>query len=783
MLIAQLGAVMCFFAGPNNDVEWGGISHFAWQDRRPLCPINKEAFSVLIQAYQFDLTAVRVNVDDGVTQTWLDGYYVYDRGPYAVWRADIPATTSNTLHYYFELTDGSDIDYYSVNGMSDDPPTDGGFVVDFATLSHAPIGATPVSSGGTVFKVWAPNATQAYVRGQFNSWGLTNQMTKVGEYFIAHVSNATDRQMYKYFFNPGAIWKSDARAKSLNPSDNYNSHIESPFRYTWSSGDFATPAFENMVLYEMHVGTFAGRNDPAASGAIPADYRDVAAHVGHLVELGVNAVELMPIMEFPTDFSAGYNPVTNWAAEWAHGTPDDLKYLVDTLHQNGIAVLLDIVWNHFSPSDNFMWQYDGTQIYFDTPFVDTPWGAQANFDSDRVREYYLDSASYWLDEFRVDGFRMDATDYMNIFPQEAAGWSLMQAFNNRIDNRWANKIAIAEQLPDDPWVTRPTSLGGAGFDAQWHDAFTDNLRSEILDAAFGDPEMWRISNIINGSGQYLSNTNVVNYFELHDECWPSSGGQRIVNTIDTTAPHDDIYAKGRVKLAQGLVMFAPGIPMILQGSEWLEDTNFGGGNSGGADRIDWSKKNTYANIFRYFKKIIAARKGNGGFRANSPHQISHLNESGNVIAFHRWDNAGNDLMVIANFSNTNYTDYQLGFPQFGRWYQLVNSQAGKYDGNGMGSVSYLDTTGGAYDGFDQSAYLTVPQMGLLVFRYNDPPPDDCPGDLDDDGEIGLTDLSIQLSHFGTSSGASPDDGDLDHDGDVDITDLSEMLSMYGAFCP
>ncbi|MHC4236639.1 MAG: hypothetical protein ACYSUQ_16110 [Planctomycetota bacterium] len=155
----------------------------------------------------------------------------------------------------------------------------------------------------------------------------------------------------------------------------------------------------------------------------------------------------------------------------------------------------------------------------------------------------------------------------------------MQRFNDEIDARWVDKIAIAEQLPDDSWVTRPTNLGGAGFDSQWYDAFVDNLRQEIFDAALGNPEMWRISNIINGGGTYLSNTNVANYLELHDEAWPDSGGQRMVKSIDTTFPHDDIYAKGRTKLGQGVVMFAPGIPMILQGTEWLEDTGFGGGTS------------------------------------------------------------------------------------------------------------------------------------------------------------------------------------------------------------
>jgi 1,4-alpha-glucan branching enzyme len=765
----------------DNNVEWNGISHVAWQDRRPICPVDGESFQVRFQAYRGDLTAARVMVDDGplvgYAAAWLE-----DRGPYAVWGAAVPATSSSTLSYYLELTDGTDTDYYSVSGMSENPPTDGGFVVDYDTLSHAPLGATPVSGGGAVFRVWAPGPTAAYVAGEFNGWSTTaNPMARDGDTFVARVSSAADRQMYKYVFQPGTVWKPDARGKSLNPGQYYNTHIEDAFRYEWASGDFAPPAFEDMIVYELHVGTFAGRNDPLASGAIPATYRDVAAHVDHFVELGVNVIELLPITEFPWDFSAGYNPITAWAPEWKYGDPDDLKYLIDVLHANGIAVALDIVWNHFSPSDNYLWYFDGSQIYFDSPAVDTPWGSQADFDRPEVRSYFLDSALHWLEEFRMDGFRMDATEFMDLY--QGSGWELMQEFNNRIDNRWIDKIAIAEQLPDDAWVTRPTSTGGAGFDSQWHDAFTDSLRQEILDCAYGDPEMWKIRDILYGSGAYLQGRYVTNYLEAHDEIWPTNGGQRLVKTIDPTYPHDDVYAKGRIKLAQGLVFFAPGIPMIHQGSEWLEYTDFGGGDPSGADRINWALKTANAPIFRYFRDAIAVRKGNAALRASADIEVFHVNDAGNVIAFHRWDYAGNDLVVVANFSNGDYPAYQLGFPQDGTWYELLNSQASEYDGNGMGNAGSVATTGGPYDGFTQSAFLTLPQMGLLVFRYDDPPdPPECPEDLNRDGTVDLSDLAQLLGNYGMTGAVHPD-GDVDGDGDVDLSDLAQLLGVYGQSCP
>ena len=303
---------------------------------------------------------------------------------------------------------------------------------------------------------------------------------------------------------------------------------------------------------------------------------------------------------------------------------------------------------------------------------------------------------------------------MNIYPQEASGWSLMQEMNDAMDNRFADKIAIAEQLPDDSWVTRPTSLGGAGFDSQYYDEFTDRLRDEIFDAALGDPEMWKIRNIIYGGGDYLNGRYVTNYLELHDECWPTSGGQRIVKSIDTTPPHDDVWAKGRSKLAQGVVLTAPGIPAMLQGTEWLDDTDFG---TDLGNRIDWSKKVTYAGIFAYYRDLITLRRVSPALRADAGVDVFHLNEIGNVIAFQRYDLSGNVHVVVANFSNTDYTNYRIGLPQSGDWVEEMNSQATEYEGNGMTNPGVLTPDAISADGFPQSKAITVPKMALIILTW------------------------------------------------------------------
>jgi 1,4-alpha-glucan branching enzyme len=438
---------------------------------------------------------------------------------------------------------------------------------------------------------------------------------------------------------------------------------------------------------------------------------NVTARADHLVQLGINVVMLCPVTEFPYDYSAGYNPVTQWAPESYYGNPDDLRAMVDALHARGIAVINDVVWNHFSYSDNFLWNYDGTQFYFDDPVVSTPWGSQADFDRDGVRRWFIESAHMWLGEYRMDGFRMDATDYMNIFPQEASGWSLMQWLNDEMDRRWADKVNIAEQLPDDSWVTRPTSAGGAGFDSQYHDYFTDRLRQEITDAAYGDPEMQVIADILDGSGAYLWGRYVTNYFELHDEAWPSSGGQRMVRTIDTTPPYDDQFAKGRVKLAQGLVLTAPGIPAILQGTEWLEDNNFG---TDAENRIDWSHKTAYSGIFDYFSDVIHLRTSNPALRADAAIEVFHVNDAANVIAFRRTDYGGNDVVVVANFSNADYGSYSLGVPLNEDWAEVVNSQASGYMGGGPTNSGPITPYATPRDGYSQSVDVALAKMALVI---------------------------------------------------------------------
>lgn len=758
----------------DNNVEWSGVSHLPLFDRDPACPVDGESFAVRFQTWQYDITTARVYVDDG-SATWVAAFFLEQRGPYDVWTAVLKATASDTLSYYIELTDGTDTDYLGPDGLSESPPTNG-WLIDFATYGHAPLGATPSSDGGAIFRVWAPGATKANLAGEFNGWSMTSlPMTPLGDDYLLRVEPpVAHRNQYKYIFN-GSNWKTDARARAMNQGNYGNSYLIDPQVYAWNDPDFVTPAFEDMIVYELHVGTFSGRNDGLNR---MGRYRDVVdQHLDHLLYLGVNVVELMPITEFDYHESWGYNPINHWGPENAYGGPDDLKYMIDVLHQHGIAVVFDIVYNHYSGSGNYLWNYDGTQIYFDNPAVQTPWGSQADFDRPEVQDYFLENALYWLEEYHGDGFRMDATRFMRdnwIYPEgQPSGWELMRRFNDWIDRRKTQAISIAEELPNEIMITRATASGGAGFDSQWHDQFNDDIRQEIIDAAFGYPEMWRVRDAIN-AGDYPNKTTLLRYVESHDE----ADDARLAVVIDSNDPYSK-WAKGRSKLAQGLTILVPGIPMFLQGGEWMEDTPFG---SGSGNRIDWSKATSRAPIVRFIHDVIGLRKNNCGFRSNAGFNVFHVNDTDNVLAFHRWCASGNDLVVVASFKNADLHNYRIGLPQPGVWYELLNSQAAEYDGNGVGNAGQVTAEPMPYNGMPYSAEITIPEMGLLVFRFNEPLP--LVGDLNCDGLVGFGDINpfiLALSNPGEYEQRYPDcpfsNRDINADGKFDFDDINPFVKL------
>lgn len=770
LVLMALAAALLPGAQNDNDVEWNGVfSHAGY--RNPVFPAKGQAFAVELRVFKGDITGALVRVWDGSEKfypmTWNRG-----EGAYDFWRGAVAGTSASYLYYYFEITDGSDRDTYNALGMWDGPPPQGDFLIDTTGLGKYPLGATP-AAGGVAFRVWAPHATSAGVAGTFNNWSATaNPLIANQGFWEGLVPNAAPGQEYKFVFNGGSLWRTDPRARRQVNSVG-NSVIVNPGAYAWGDAGWTTPYFEDMVIYELHAGSFSGEGDGVSHS--PGRFRDAAdRHLDHLVELGINTIELMPVGEFAGDRSWGYNPAFQYAVESAYGGPDDMKYLVDRCHQRGIGVLLDVVYNHMGPGDlaGNLLEYDGGEIYFYPPgngYRDTPWGPRLDYGRVEVRDFIRDNARTWLEEYHLDGLRVDATDFIKVNEE---GWRVLKDIAQTADTVSPKAIVIAEQLPNDPAVTRPIAQGGAGLDAQWNDLFHDNLRQALGAAAFGDPSMAAIAAGVNHFA-FPSGTNVVNYIESHDEAANQGRVPKVADPADPESP----WAYGRSKVAAALTLFAAGIPMLLQGQELLESRPFGDGEG---NRVQWTYRARHADFFQFMKDAVRLRRTQPALRSSSFQNVFHVNDGANVLAFHRWTGSGDDLVIIASLSNGDFSGYELGFPLAGEWFEVLNGDAAAYGGGNFGNLGKVIASGRPLDGFAQSAAVNVPRMGVLVFARKPlapPGPGFLRGDSNGDGGADAADAvrALEILFLRGARGECLAASDANADGSVDISDPVYLL--------
>ncbi len=357
--------------------------------------------------------------------------------------------------------------------------------------------------GGAAFRVWAPFASAVFAAGTFNQWSTTaNPFASEGNgYWSVDVPGAKIGDEYKFVILNGAqplIWHKNPYASEVVSSSG-NAIIHDP-NFDWTGDDFNMPLWNELVIYEMHVGTF---NDVHGPGTGPGTFDDILPKLPYLSALGINAIEIMPVMEYPQDYSWGYNPSQPFAVETALGGPQGLQRFVKAAHAQGIAVFLDVVYNHFGPSDLDLWRFDGWSdadhdggIYFyDNDRARTDWGStRPDYGRPEVRQYIRDNALFWLNKYRIDGLRFDSvinirTVYGNDIPD---GWSLLQWINNEIRAAQPWKITIAEDLQDDEWITKDTGAGGAGFGSQWESAFVHPIRQAIITANDSDRDMFAV---------------------------------------------------------------------------------------------------------------------------------------------------------------------------------------------------------------------------------------------------------------------------------------------------
>jgi 1,4-alpha-glucan branching enzyme len=481
------------------------------------------------------------------------------------------------------------------------------------------------------------------------------------------------------------------------------------------------PARDDLVVYELHVGTFNARGDRRG------DFDRAARRLPYLRDLGISAVQVMPPFEFAGDVSWGYNPAHLFAIESDYGGPDAFKRFIKAAHEHRIAVIVDVVYNHLGPSDLDLWQFDGWSanggggIYFyNDERALTPWGStRPDYGRGEVRTFLRDSALTWLEEFQCDGLRLDATLFIRTVdgvtgdPVSALpdGWSFLAWINDEIRARQPWKITIAEDMKDDPRLVKPTADGGAGFGAQWDPGFLYRVRPALVASDDEDRDIDAVVAGILGNPSVEPLTRVI-YTESHDDV--ADGETRVPEAI-SPGDADNWWAKKRTVLGSALVLTSPGVPMLFQGQELLEDRWFDD-----TVALDWEKASTNRGILRLHRDLIALRRDRDGSTRGlrGPNvAILRADQEAKVLVMHRWMDGGphDDTVVIANFADRTLDDVPLGLPAPGRWNVRFNSDASTYAPEFGGHDAFdLDADGPPLDGCDQSGRVSVGPYSVVV---------------------------------------------------------------------
>jgi 1,4-alpha-glucan branching enzyme len=587
------------------------------------------------------------------------------------------------------------------------------------------MGAIP-HENGVYFRVWAPNAAKVFVTGTFNKWSKKkNELQhEANGYWGVNVEKATAGHAYKFIIithDGKTLERNDPYAKVLTNSVG-NSIVYDSHAYDWEDDNFQIANWNELVIYEMHVGTFNVTEEGK-----PGSFYTAIERLLYLRALGINAIEVMPPFEFAGDFSWGYNPAHPFAIEEAYGGPDAFKDFVKACHKNGLAVILDVVYNHFGPSDMDLWQFDGWSendkggIYFYNDWRSTtPWGdTRPDYGRSEVRRYIRDNALMWLEEYRCDGLRMDMIPYIrNVHADENPannlkdGFRLLQGINAEISEKYPHKITIAEDLHSNDFVTARVQEGGCGYGSQWDADFVHPVREAIITMNDDDRDMETIAYTL----QRKYNDDVfrrVVYTESHDEV--ANGKARVAEEIAA----DDVnnyYSKKRAILGMALTMTAPGIPMIFQGQELLEDKWFSD-----TDPLDWSRFSEFKGLTKLHRDLIYLRTNRNGNSAGLTGQhieILYVNNDEKIIAYHRWLHEpvpGDSVVVVLNFRDKNHENFSLPFPTGGHWQVLFNGDWEGYDAEFTNQEVY-DTQ--AQESGENWANLAIPPYGIIVLSQS-----------------------------------------------------------------
>lgn len=444
---------------------------------------------------------------------------------------------------------------------------------EMAPVRRLPVGAEPHPDGGVHFRIWAPDCDEIAV--EIEGLKPAALQSEADGYFSMWSATARAGMRYRFRLDLVEPALPDPASRFQPEGPHGPSEIVDPGTFAWTDGAWRGVAREHLVIYEMHVGTFTQEGSwEAASDELPA-----------LAELGITCLEIMPVAEFPGRFGWGYDGVNLFAPSRLYGQPDDFRRFVDRAHALGIAIILDVVYNHFGPDGNYLKLF--SVAYF-TDRHDNDWGEAINFDgpdSGPVREYFVANAGYWINEYHLDGLRLDATQA--IFDRSED--HILAAVTRQARLAGCDRIifVVAENEPQHARLVRPTERGGYGLDALWNDDF----HHSAMVALTGHHEAY-YSDYRGRPGEFVAAAKHGFLYQGQRYQWQRKA--RGTPTLDLPAEafvvflqnHDQIAnsgtgerchaltSPGRLRAMTAYFLLMPGIPMLFQGQEFAASSPF-----------------------------------------------------------------------------------------------------------------------------------------------------------------------------------------------------------------
>ena len=593
---------------------------------------------------------------------------------------------------------------------------------------------------GTQVAVWAPNAAQVFVMGDFNGWDKhsnplrPNGQSGIWEGFFPGIGNGT---LYKYHivsrFNDYRVDKTDPFS-IFNEIPPKTASIVWNLDYQWSDQEWMTSRRQRnaldrpMAIYEMHVGSW---RRVAEQSNRSLSYRELAPLLADYLErLGYTHVEFLPIMDHPFFGSWGYQITGYFAPSGNYGTPQDLMYLVDTLHQRGIGVILDWVPSHFPADEHGLAFFDGTHLY---EHADPRQGYHPewksyifNYGRKEIQSFLISNALFWLRSYHIDGLRVDAVasmlylDYARKpgewIPNQYGGRENIEAIgflrrlNEEVYKNHSDVQTIAEESTSWPMVSRPNYVGGLGFGLKWDMGWMH----DTLEYMSQDPIYRRYHhNKLTFRMIYAFHENFVLPLS-HDEV--VYGKRSLIGKM----PGDDWQKFANLRALFGYMYAQPGKKLLFMGGEfgqWREWVHDGS--------LDWDLLGypLHAGLQRWVEDLNRLYRSEAALYEMDcdPAGFEWIDcddaDSSTVTLIRKGKSSSTIILVVCNFTPVPRYSYRLGSPRSGFWQEILNSDAGEYGGSNMGNLGGVETVPVPLHGRPYSLTITLPPLSVSFFKH------------------------------------------------------------------